>query len=354
MVQNGLNTVPRMHDETITILIPAYKPSPSLPELVNQISALGPFRFVVVNDGSPDQFDTTFEALSAMNNVTVLAHSKNLGKGHALKTGINHALVAHPDSTGIVTMDADGQHLPKDVARVADALRTHPAALCLGVRDFKNGTPLRSKIGNTLTGWIFKTCSGSNLADTQTGLRGLPASYAGDILDLEAGGYDFEFEALMKACSSGMDLRQVEIETVYEKGNPTSHFNPFLDSLKIYFVFLRYLSSSLLVSVIDTIFFSIAYFFSQHLLASMVAGRICAGCTQFFLAKHFVFNSRERVLVEGIKYAVLVVVMTSISYTIISMLAEAGANPYFAKVSVETLLFVTSFTLQRLFVFRQS
>ncbi|WP_240189780.1 glycosyltransferase [Bacillus sp. P14.5] len=51
------------------------------------------------------------------NGVTVLEHERNQGKGAALKTGIAHAVERFPDTNGIITVDADGQHLPEDVRK---------------------------------------------------------------------------------------------------------------------------------------------------------------------------------------------------------------------------------------------
>ena len=68
------------------------------------------------------QFRAIFEQAAQFPGVQVLRHAVNLGKGAALKTGINHALCAFPGLIGIVTADADGQHHPEDIERVAASL----------------------------------------------------------------------------------------------------------------------------------------------------------------------------------------------------------------------------------------
>ena len=296
----------------IVILIPAYEPEKNLLEVIEGIKALGSFQFVVVDDGSSKEAQLIFQTLRESENVTVLVHGKNLGKGQALKTGINHILVAIPNALGIVTADADGQHLPKDIASVSQALKQKPHSLVMGTRTFPAETPLRSRIGNVVTSKLFSLFMRCNISDTQTGLRGIPANYAKELLSIDSSGYEFEFEVLVAACKQHRQISTVPIETVYLDGNIRSHFSPIVDSLKIYFVFSRFIASSLLVSVIDMIAFSIAFFFFGHLLSSMVAGRICAGTSQFLLSKYFVFNSPRKGIWELLRYCTFVAVLTGI------------------------------------------
>ncbi|MDD3312202.1 glycosyltransferase [Pseudodesulfovibrio sp.] len=335
----------------MVILIPAYQPQNALVTLVDALRANGPHPVVVVNDGSAAGTAPVFAELKKRNGVTVLIHEKNMGKGQALKTGLNHILHGFPEAVGIVTADADGQHRPEDILAVADALVRSPGSLVLGTRDFGGGTPLRSRIGNLLTSKLFRFFLRCPLTDTQTGLRGLPREFARDILSLPSSGYDFEFEALARACRQSVPLIQVPIATVYLDGNRGSHFNPVLDSMKIYFVFFRFITSSLFVSLIDTLVFSAFFFASGTLLSSILAGRIVAGLSQFILSKKFVFNSDRSILWELLKYAMLVTALTTVAYQGISLLVAAGCNPYLAKILVDTLLFFTSFALQKILVF---
>src|ERR1017187_10088844 len=90
------------------VLIPAYQPSAGLVDLVRDLSGRGMPAILLVDDGSGPGYRAIFEAAAQFRGVEVLRHAINLGKGAALKTGINHALCAFPALTGIVTADADG------------------------------------------------------------------------------------------------------------------------------------------------------------------------------------------------------------------------------------------------------
>src|ERR1039458_5852850 len=83
------------------VLIPAYRPSSGLVDLVRDLSARGVPAILLVDDGSGPQFRGIFDQAAQFPRVQVLRHAVNLGKGAALKTGINHALCDFPGLAGI-------------------------------------------------------------------------------------------------------------------------------------------------------------------------------------------------------------------------------------------------------------
>ncbi len=156
----------------IAILIPAYNPEASLEKVVQDLKQRGFTTIIVVNDGSGPEHREIFQRLAG--HCEILEHVVNLGKGRALKTGFNHIAMHHPDLLGVVTVDADGQHHPDDVLEVAAKLReSDEECLVIGQRAFEKDVPLRSKVGNVLTRYVFYFLAGRFLLDTQSGLRGL-------------------------------------------------------------------------------------------------------------------------------------------------------------------------------------
>jgi glycosyltransferase involved in cell wall biosynthesis len=230
-----------------TVLIPAYNPPPGLASRIAHLAGLGVPAIVVVDDGSdPATHAATFAALPAIPRVTLLRHEANLGKGAALKTGLASILQSGTAHAGIVTADADGQHLPDDILRVARDLQSSPrAALVVGARQFAGPVPLRSRLGNVATRHLVRLLTGLQLTDTQTGLRGIPLSFAATLLNLRAGGYAFELEMLLTAWQQRLPIREVPIHTVYENNNASSHFRPLVDSARIYATLFRVATASL-------------------------------------------------------------------------------------------------------------
>ena len=182
------------------IVIPAYQPTSTLADLVAGLSADGRV-IIVVDDGSSKECAPIFARVAACANVTVISHAVNLGKGQALKTAFNHVLLHAPaEAVGVVTADADGQHLAADVRRILERLEQSPSALVLGTRRFEGRVPLRNRLGNVITRGVFRLLIGRHVSDTQTGLRGIPRTFLGELLQLEAGRYEFELEMLVRAC----------------------------------------------------------------------------------------------------------------------------------------------------------
>lgn len=340
---------------SIAALIPAYKPPAGLSRIVSSLLEAGCERIVVIDDGSGPEHEAAFEMPGKGDAVAVIAHPVNLGKGAALKTGFLHLLGVDPEITGIVTLDADGQHRTEDVLRVARALAEGSEALVLGAREMSASVPWRSRFGNTLTRLLFRVLHGSRISDTQTGLRGVPRSFVPDLLSIAAQRYDYELDMLIRACATRRSIREVPIETVYFDGNRVSHFNPVFDSLRIYFSLFRFTISSLAAFVLDTLVFYIALTLTGGIATSMVAGRMLAMIVNFLVNRSFVFLYRRDFLPALVKYLTLVLLIATLSYVLIlSMISWFGLAPIAAKLIAESALFVFSYLAQRYLVFAQA
>lgn len=344
----------------VVLLIPAYRPSSSLLHVVGGVLAGDRVHaitaVVVVDDGSGPEFRDLFDSLERWEQVRVLRHARNLGKGAALKTGFNYALVTFPDAAGIVTADADGQHSVPDILNVACIFRQDPEQIVLGVRKFASEVPLRSRLGNILTRIVFRLFTGVSLADTQTGLRAWPRRYCMDSLLVRMNGYDFELECLLKVQESNSDrsfaIRQVPIDTIYLDGNRASHFNPLRDSMRIYFVFVRACGASMLTACIDSLMFSLAFSATGNLAASMIVGRAVAIVVAFFMARNLVFRSSSSVMKSFGKYIAAAIVMGTVSFNLLKFFhASLGFPVLPAKLTAEGLLFLVSFSIQRQIIF---
>ena len=343
-----------MNSKKPILLIPAYQPGSELEHVVAEVQRLNVdgavASILVVDDGSDAQCDAIFQRLAALPGVAVLRHAVNLGKGAALKTGFNHCLVTWPDTCGVVTADADGQHAAADILKVARRLAERPQALVMGAREFPSHIPLRSRFGNILTRFVFLIFTGKLLRDTQTGLRGWPAAQCRDSLRVPIQGYDFELESLVRGRDGAIE--EVGIETIYLDGNRTSHFNALRDSFRIYFVFLRYCGSALLAAGIDTLVFGFVYARFGDLAVSQAAGRAVAMCAAFFLLRSVVFRSDVAPWITFSRYAGLVAFSGWLSFALIELLRDQAHLPVIgAKLMAEGLLFLGNFAIQRQFIF---
>jgi len=337
------------------VLIPAYEPGPPLTALVTELSAAPEIAgIVVVNDGSNPSCRPIFAGLESMPRVQVLVHSENQGKGAALKTGFQHILANYPRSIGIVTADADGQHIAKDIIRVAEALRETPGTVVLGARTMNATAPLRSRFGNGFTRVIMRWVTGQALTDTQTGLRGIPSAFLPHLLRLPSTRYDFELDMLITCREKSQPLREVPISTIYVDDNRSSHFNPLRDSMRIYFVFLRFGGVSLLTALIDNAVFWLSMSIWPYISLSQALARTAAGIFQFTAARRGVFRSHAAVTPALLKFVALVLVSGTVSFLMIwGLRTFTPLGVMQSKLLAEGLLFFGNFVVQREVIFRQ-
>ena len=344
------------------VLIPAYEPGHRLEPVVAGLFAADPdVEVVVVDDGSGPAFAPTFARVAA-SGATVLHHEANCGKAAALRTGLDHALAEHPGDD-VVTADADGQHTVTDILRIADALREDAAAatpaLILGCRAFSGRVPLRSRAGNAVARGVFRLAAGWRLSDTQTGLRGIPSGLIAWVRDQPGERFAFEQNVLLRCRREGVATREVPIETVYLDGNASSHFRPVVDSLRIMLPLLLFAGSSLLAFGLDTILLLALNALTGMLVPSIIAARVVSASVNFAVNRRVVFRAdssgsptgRGRMPRQALRYAVLALALLASNVVWLDALTRYGLPLVVAKIATEAVLFVTSYGVQRSFVF---
>lgn len=340
--------------ERVSIVIPVFNPENNFFDLVSDLISRGIHKIIIVNDGSEKNHQDLFDKLKQEKNCVVLEHQRNMGKGRALKTGFDYFIKYCSNDVGLISVDADGQHLVDDVVKLAAMLNYDSNSIILGSRNFNVGTPLRSRFGNFVTKYFFYFITGIKISDTQTGLRAIPRNLVGRLTNIIGERYDYELNMLLSSRFLGVELVEEPISTVYIDNNSTSHFRPLVDSIKIYFVFIRFLFSSLSSAVVD---FSIFWFFfsiSNNIFYSLVGARLLASAYNFLVNKKLVFRRNGYVLVQLLKYYGLAGVVLFTTYYFIKFTTLfLGWNVIFSKIIIEILLFIFSFHIQRKYIFRR-
>jgi hypothetical protein len=183
----------------------------------------------VVDDGSRDGTGRAAEAAGA----SVLRHPKNLGKGAAIRTGLRAAREAGCDVA--VTVDADGQHPPKEAARLLSGC-DDAGALVLGRRDLsRSGAPRANLVGNHVANFFVSLFTWRRFRDTQCGLRRYPIERALAVRTRDQR-FGFEAEIIFAALRAGMPIAEVPVTAVYPPRNRhTTRYRAFKDTVHIVF-----------------------------------------------------------------------------------------------------------------------
>ncbi|WES64822.1 glycosyltransferase family 2 protein [Microbacter sp. GSS18] len=337
------------------VVIPSLDPGAALPQLVRELAASDPdVEVLVVDDGSGPAYADVFRSCRHAG-ARVLRHAANRGKGAALKTAFADIVRTRPGED-VVTADADGQHRVADILRVADGLRQDAAAetpaMILGCRGFTGSVPLRSRVGNAASRGLFRLSAGWRLSDTQTGLRGLPASILPWLLEVPGERFEYEQNVLLRAHRAGIATREMAVETVYLDDNASSHFRPVADSLRIVLPLVLFGGSSLLAFAIDTLALLALTALTGSLVLSIVGARLVSATVNFVVNRRVVFGRRGRGRWrQAAAYALLAGLLLASNIVWMQALTSFGVPLLGAKIATEAVLFVTSYGVQRSLVF---
>lgn len=335
------------------IIIPAYQPDERLLQLIKQMKEYSDYEIIIVDDGSNDVCRLIFEQAQEQG-CKVLTHPINLGKGAALKTAFTYLLETKCEE-GIICADCDGQHTWNDIQRIAEVIPLHPTSIILGSRNFIGKVPMKSRVGNTITRFVFSSITGgTKIPDTQTGLRGYDAGMLPWLISIDGSRYEYEMKQLLDAKKAGYDFFCIPIDTIYENNNKGSHFQPIRDSVRIYLPIIKFSASSMLCGLIDFIMLFICKGISDNLLFSVIFARVISSLCNYFLNKHLVFIKKEgRTLHSLLQYYMLVVLVLTCNYLLLSFLNETIEIPlFFSKLITELVLFAVSYTVQRRVIFK--
>lgn len=344
----------------VIVLIPAYQPTEALVTLCRSLTG---FTVVCVDDGSGSAYDGVFE--KAADYAHVLRYETNRGKGGALKYGIRH-IAENPAFASfpyVVTADADGQHKPEDIIRVAETVWEN-GGFVLGVRRFTGKVPVRSMFGNSLTRLVFRIAAGKGVSDTQTGLRAFEVSHAGLYANVPGERYEYEMNVLFAVTEAKIPITEVEIETVYEGNNEGSHFRPIRDSYRIYKTIflasrsLKYLFSSGVAFIIDYVLLLLIEGilpFAASMEIAAPAAWIVSSLTNFFLNRNFVFKSNAPLVVALPEYYGLAgIVFVLKTYVLLEIMTRLFHIPlWIAKLAAEAVFFISNYFIQKKFIFKK-
>ncbi len=349
----------------VSVIIPSLNPDNKLIQVVDALVAKGFDDIILVNDGSDKAHMQPFLQLKEYRQCTVLTHEVNRGKGRGLKTAFDYCIANRPDIDGVVTVDGDNQHQAEDILNCCNKMIEYKDKVILGVRDFSgDDVPPKSKFGNNMTSFVFKFVCGLNISDTQTGLRAIPLKFLPLFSKVKGERFEYETNMLLEFKNSNIDFVQVPIETVYIEENASTHFNPIKDSLKIYGVIFKYIFSSLASSVIDLAIFSVVSVLvynkledSLRILLATVIARVVSSLFNFLFNRKAVFKANNNFGKAMVRYYILCVCQLMVSYGLVyvitSLLGLGQVMTVVTKGIIDTILFMISFYIQRIWVFRK-
>jgi glycosyltransferase involved in cell wall biosynthesis len=210
----------------VCVIVPTYNNHKTLKRVLDSVLQYTS-NVIVVNDGSTD---TTEQILETYPNLVQIHHSKNSGKGLAIRNGLKKALELNYDYA--ITIDSDGQHFASDIPSFIETLETNSDELLIGCRNMTHeDVPKKSSFGNKFSNFWFWFETGNRLEDTQSGfrmypLRKIPKRYF-------TNKFEFEIEVIVRSAWKGIPVRNIPVQVLYDPEERVSHFRPFKDFTRI-------------------------------------------------------------------------------------------------------------------------
>jgi glycosyltransferase involved in cell wall biosynthesis len=230
----------RMEQLKVCVIIPTYNNHKTLKRVLDSVLQYTS-NVIVVNDGSTD---STAHILEAYSHLVQIHHSKNKGKGKAIRNAFKKALDLNYKYA--ITIDSDGQHFASDIPSFIAALETDAEVILIGSRNMtQKNVPKKSSFGNKFSNFWFWFETGNKLEDTQSGFRlypleKIPAEYF-------TNKFEFEIEVIVRSAWKNIPVKNIPVQVLYDPEERVSHFRPFKDFTRI--------------SLLNTVLVTIALFY---------------------------------------------------------------------------------------------
>ena len=258
MMQSAKSYRERLKALKAVIIVPTYNNNGTIGQVISDIKEYT-HDIIVVNDGSTDN---TLEILQDIEGIRIETYEKNMGKGHALKTGLAKAYES--GFRYAITIDADGQHYADDIPVFINRIEEAPDSLLIGGRNLNaDNMPGKNTFANKFSNFWYKVETGQTLSDTQSGYRLYPLDKIQNIRYMTSR-YEFEVEIIVRAAWRGVNVENVPVKVYYPPiEERVSHFRPFQDFFRI--------------SVLNTVlvFYALLIWYPWRFIKSLSWNNIC-------------------------------------------------------------------------------
>ena len=329
----------------IYFLIPVYQPSELFHELVDSLKNNG--EVVIVDDGTSAELKPRLSQVSGK----ILVHLSNEGKGAALKTGFAYLLTL-PDFEGVVTVDADGQHSISDCKNMMKMGSESSISAIIGIRNFRGKIPLRSKVGNLVSKYVFGLFVDLPLPDTQCGLRFFSADCVKQLTKVPGSRYDFETACLIEIKKKFIEFEMMPVETLYLDENKSSHFRPFRDSCLIYKQIFEFKVVGIICYLLEILLFILFQSFSTPSISYFLS-RASSACLNFFLSSKVFNRSSSLSSTHVLRYGALVGFNILVGSSVLRLVQDDNTSSLVPKLLLDIVLFGFNFFVSKKLVFKK-
>ena len=176
---------------------------------------ISPLSFYQVN---PAQTEVLYGIAKEFADVELVTHKRNLGKGAAMRTGMEAAVTA--GFTHALQVDADGQHDMEAIPFFVNEAKEHPEDLIGGYPEYDETVPKAREQGRKITNfWVAVETLSLKIPDAMCGFRVYPLAISWPVM-------------IVKLSWDGVKMRFFPVKVHYHKDG-VSNFRMFHDNVVI-------------------------------------------------------------------------------------------------------------------------
>lgn len=226
-MENTSSTIPSLINSKniISVIVPVYNEEESISNVIKDLLEVLhksnlTFEIVAVDDGSTDNSP---QILNNIDGITYIRHSRNIGYGGALKTGIKSA-----KGDVIVIIDCDGTYPIEVIPELIKHLVKYD--MVVGARDKSDeNIPLIRKPIKLILGKLANYLSETDIPDLNSGFRAFKKSIALRFYKMLPSGFSFTTTITLAMHCNGYNVKYIPIK--YGKRKGKSKFGPIKDTI---------------------------------------------------------------------------------------------------------------------------
>jgi dolichol-phosphate mannosyltransferase len=193
-------------DGCVSVIVPVYNEAAHLEELLQAVLA-SPVKkeIIIVDDGSTDGTREKLQALPQRNDLTIVFHEKNCGKGASIRTALGYARGEY-----ILIQDSDLEYDPQDYPALLGPLQEGKTNVVYGVRPDRPERGIRFFLGAKLLTHLTNLLYRARIHDEATCYKVFRRSVMAR-MRLECRRFEFCPEVTAKLCRMGEKIAEVPI-----------------------------------------------------------------------------------------------------------------------------------------------
>lgn len=199
--------IPSKNQNRICAVIPFYNEEKQIKNVTENVLKYVDL-IILVNDGSTDK---SVNNLPQSENILLINHPRNMGKGAALKSGFKKSIELETMIT--ISIDGDNQHDPRFISNLVEATKNYDCVIGNRKRN-TSSMPFPRRLSNYLTSKILSLKTGTIIQDSQSGYRAFRTNILPNVLPNYAG-FEAESEMIVKICKNNYSIGFQEISTIY-------------------------------------------------------------------------------------------------------------------------------------------